>query len=128
MVMPIRYSVGQQVRLTAASFLRARDQSRSIKFYPSEACLEALKPLVGQVGVVTHTFEPRYEVTVSFYGKPFHMRDDWVEPHEGENTWLDIEAEKQALHYGLSVPAHASLMRGAALHQEHIEAGREEEQ
>lgn len=83
MVQPIRFSVGQYVRLTTAAYQRAVDSNRSsvTAGNPSLDFLAQLKNYVGARGTVTHEFPPGYEVTVKFHdGRSFHMKDSWIEP------------------------------------------------
>lgn len=79
----IRFNVGDQVRLTTASYKRAVDHSRSAVHagYPSAAFLQDLGQYVGARGTVKYTHPPGYEVTVTFWdGQSFHMKDSWIEP------------------------------------------------
>lgn len=80
-VMPVRLNVGDQVVITPACFERMRSSNRSCVTpnYPSDSYLRKVELFVGEVGEVTHTFLPGYEVTARFCGQSFHMKDSWIE-------------------------------------------------
>jgi hypothetical protein len=79
-LIPVRYSVGQIVTLTQASFDNVWNASRSVELYPSSEFVEKLRPYIGKNATVTHVFPPGYEMSIQFEdGKAFHAKDSWVQ-------------------------------------------------
>lgn len=87
-MMPVRHNVGDKVVITEACIERMWNSNRSCVTpgYPTRDFIEKAERLIGEVGEVTHTFPPGYEVTARF-GEfcflSFHMKDNWIEAVNG---------------------------------------------
>lgn len=85
-MMPVYRNVGDKVIVTKECIERMRSSNRSCVHpnYPTTAYINSIEQFVDQVGTVTHTFKPQYEVCVTFgndldaSAKRFHMKDCWM--------------------------------------------------
>ncbi|MFA5633322.1 MAG: hypothetical protein WC997_17615 [Porticoccaceae bacterium] len=77
---PVRYEVGDTVRIDDQGFQNILHGHKSINAHPSGSFVEKTRLIheQGTVGTVTHTFPPGYEMTVDFGGQYMHMKDYWV--------------------------------------------------
>lgn len=76
-----RYEVGDKVVVTPECIERMRSSNRSCVMpgYPTQTFINMAGDIAGQIGEVTHTFKPGYEVTARFGDFAFHMKDNWIE-------------------------------------------------
>lgn len=104
MNMPTRHEVGDKVLITEANFKIMMNSNRSsvTAGYPSDDYLAKVQKLIGRdctgaVGVVTHTFPPRFDVSVSFGEQGFHMQDHWITPFAADVLRDDLKGRLLAL-------------------------------
>lgn len=80
---PRRYQVGDKVVVTPKCLERIKWHSRQAAHpgYPSNEYIQSISDHVNEIGVVSHTHLPGYEVTVSYGdGDAYHVKDNWIEP------------------------------------------------
>lgn len=77
---PVRYAVGDRVRIDDPAFRNIENGNKSVLVHPCSSFVEIARRIhaAGTIGVVTHTFPPGYEMTVDFDGQAMHMKDHWV--------------------------------------------------
>ena len=77
-------AAGTKVQITKASFANIASGNRSIKVFPSSDFVNRINKYIGQVGIITLTFLPSYEVNVTFPdGQTFQVKDSWIEDFIG---------------------------------------------
>lgn len=92
---PVRYEVGDIIRITEANLATMRNSNRSCVTagYPSDSFIEKASRVERVDGVVTHTFPPGYEVTAEVGGQSFHMKDNWITKYSAEHMREDIRGK-----------------------------------
>lgn len=93
MGMPVRFNKGDAVVMTQENISEMKKSNNFVRTagYPSLGFISLALSLVGEVGEVTDTFLPGYEVTARFKGRYFHMKDNWITKAEGCVGMKDIQ-------------------------------------
>ena len=74
------WKIGDKVKINLQTI---KDGSKSIKVYPSEEFVNRISKFKDYIGVVSHTFAPSYDATVTFEGyHSFHVKGNWIKTVE----------------------------------------------
>lgn len=94
---PHRYNEGDKVIITDENLKTMMNSNRSsvTPNYPSDDFITEARQFssnvgLGEIGTVTHTFPPGYEVSVRFGTRVFHMKDHWITPMTAHQVRHDL--------------------------------------